>query len=162
MGWLVRRFVLVLVAAIAIWCVWIDYKIRRDFSALQWALPARLYARPVELYAGAHLSAADLTDTLQRLGYREANQVNEPGEYNANSSRVRLWTRGFSFWDGEEPSVYVDVDFLGRRVNSLRGNEATGELALARLPRLQERPRGLPLPRPQAGAGAFVLVRSRT
>ena len=133
MGWLVRRMVLLLVAAIAIWCVWIDYKIRRDFSALQWALPARLYARPVELYAGAHLSAADLTDTLQRLGYREANQVNEPGEFNANSSRVRLWTRGFSFWDGEEPSVYVDVDFLGRRVNSLRGNEATGELALARL-----------------------------
>lgn len=133
MGWLLRRLVLLLVAAIAIWCVWIDYKIRRDFSALQWALPARLYARPVELYAGAHLSAADLTDTLQRLGYREANQVNEPGEYNATSSRVRLWTRGFSFWDGEEPSVYVDVDFLGRRINSLRGNEATGELALARL-----------------------------
>ncbi|MDP2285612.1 MAG: penicillin-binding protein 1B, partial [Pseudohongiella sp.] len=94
MGWLIRRLLIrrlliVLVAAIAIWCVWIDYKIRRDFSALQWALPARLYARPVELYAGAHLSAAELTDTLQRLGYRETNQVTGPGEYNANGSRVR-------------------------------------------------------------------------
>lgn len=133
MGWLIRRLLIVLVAAIAIWCVWIDYKIRRDFSALQWALPARLYARPVELYAGAHLSAAELTDTLQRLGYRETNQVAGPGEYNANGSRVRLWTRGFSFWDGDEPSIYADIDFLGRRINSLRGNQATGDIALARL-----------------------------
>lgn len=133
MWWLIRRLIVVLVAAIAIWCVWIDYKIRRDFSALQWALPARLYARPVELYAGAHLSAAELTDTLRRLGYRESSQVAGPGEYTANGSRVSLWTRGFSFWDGDEPSIYVDVDFLGRRVNALRGNQATGEIALARL-----------------------------
>lgn len=133
MAWLFRRLIILVVATVAIWCVWIDYKIRRDFSALQWALPARLYARPVELYAGAHLSVAELTDNLQRLGYRETNQVTGPGEYNASGSRVRLWTRGFSFWDGDEPSVYVDADFLGRRVNTLRGDPATGDLALARL-----------------------------
>jgi penicillin-binding protein 1B len=119
--------------AVAIWCVFIDFKIRRDFEALQWSLPARLYARPVELYAGALLNAADLTDTLQHLGYRRTNNISGPGEYNSADSRVRMWTRGFEFWDGEEPSVYVDVNFLGRSVDSLRGDQNSPELPLVRL-----------------------------
>lgn len=130
---LLFKLFLVATVAVAIWCVFIDFKIRRDFEALQWSLPARLYARPVELYAGAALSASDLTDTLQRLGYRRTSNISGPGEYNAGDGRVRLWTRGFDFWDGEEPSVYVDVNFLGRRVDSLRGNQNSGDLPLVRL-----------------------------
>ena len=30
------------IAACGVWYLWIDYQIRRDFDALQWALPARL------------------------------------------------------------------------------------------------------------------------
>lgn len=130
---LMLKLALLTTVAVAIWCVVIDFKIRRDFEALQWSLPARLYARPLELYAGAQLDAADLTDTLQRLGYRRSSNISGPGEYNSNDGRVRLWTRGFEFWDGEEPSVYVDVNFLGRRIDSLRGDQNTGELPLVRL-----------------------------
>lgn len=130
---LLLKLFLVFTAAVAIWCVFIDFKIRRDFEALQWSLPARLYARPVELYAGAQLSASDLTDTLQRLGYRRTSNISGPGEYNVSDGRVRLWTRGFEFWDGEEPSIYVDVNLLGRRVESLRGDQNTGNLPLVRL-----------------------------
>lgn len=118
---------------VALWCVVIDFKIRRDFEALQWSLPARLYARPLELYTGAQLSLSDLTDTLQRLGYRRTSNVTGPGQYHAADGRVRLWTRGFDFWDGEEPSVYVDASFLGRSINSLQGNQNSGSLALVRL-----------------------------
>ena len=78
------------IAAGVAWFVWIDYQIRRDFDELQWALPARLYARPVELYAGAHLSSENLIDYLQRLGYRETSQVTGPGEYQARGAVVRL------------------------------------------------------------------------
>ncbi|MDO9518797.1 MAG: penicillin-binding protein 1B [Pseudohongiella sp.] len=130
---LLLKLFLAATVAVAIWCVFIDIKIRRDFEALQWSLPARIYARPVELYAGAQLNIADLSDTLQRLGYRRSSNISGPGEYSAGDSRVRLWTRGFDFWDGEEPSIYVDVTFLGRRIDSLRGNQNTGELALVRL-----------------------------
>src|SRR5690606_6798655 len=87
------------------WVAWIDYQLREDFGALQWALPARIYARPVELYAGAHLGVEELADYLRRLGYRQASQVDGPGEFQVTDSRLRLSTRGFEFWDGTEPPV---------------------------------------------------------
>ena len=116
-----------------VWCVWIDYQVRSDFKALQWALPARIYARPVELYAGAHLGDEDLIDYLQRLGYRETSRVDGPGEYQLQQSLIRLRTRGFEFWDGDEPSVYAEVDFSGRHVIALRGDQAGVDLPLVRL-----------------------------
>ncbi len=134
--WHVPRFVWHLLLwstlAFAGWCVWIDFEVRRDFEALQWALPARIYSRPVELYAGAHISQQHLVDYLQRLGYRRSAQVAGPGEYQQGEERVRLRTRGFQFWDGVEPPVYAELDFDGRHVHSLQG-EGASELALLRL-----------------------------
>lgn len=115
------------------WVAIIDFQVRRDFQSLQWALPARIYARPIELYVGAHLSASDLTDNLERLGYRRASALTGPGEFQISGTTTRLWTRGFDFWDGEEPSVYVEVNFNGQRVSSLRGDSPGNGLALVRL-----------------------------
>lgn len=128
-----RRAALLGVVVFAVWCVWIDYQVRRDFKALQWALPAHLYARPIELYAGARLDADELVDYLQRLGYTRSQQVSQPGRFQASDSRVRLWTYSFEFWDGEEPSQYVDVEFDGKQVRELWGDQTTGQLALVRL-----------------------------
>lgn len=114
------------------WCVWIDFEVRRDFEALQWALPARVYSRPVELYAGAHIGQQQLIDYLQRLGYRRTAQVAGPGEYQQGEDRVRLRTRGFLFWDGAEPPVYAELDFDGRHVHSMQGG-GSSELPLVRL-----------------------------
>lgn len=115
------------------WCVWIDYQVRSDFKALQWALPARIYARPVELYAGAHIGDEDIISYLQRLGYRQTSRITGPGEFAVEQSLVRLQTRGFEFWDGDEPSVYAEVDFSGRHVLSLRGAQPGVDLPLLRL-----------------------------
>lgn len=131
--WYFKRLVLTTGVIALLWCVWIDFEIRRDFEALQWALPARLYARPVELYVGANISQAQLEQTLKRLGYSERQDINGPGEYQITASRIRLWTRGFEFWDGTEPSVYLNVEFNGTSVRNLWGDQNTGDLALVRL-----------------------------
>ncbi len=122
-----------IIAAGGVWTLWIDHKVSRDFEALQWALPARLYARPVELYSGAHLSAEDLVAYLQRLGYRETTQVSGPGEYQARGAVVRLRTRGFEFWDGSEISVFVEVGFEDNQLAYLQGTTGSGALTLVRL-----------------------------
>lgn len=116
-----------------VWMAWIDHALRRDFEALQWALPARLYARPVELYAGAHVAAADLVDYLQRLGYRETGRVSGPGEYQAYGAVVRLQTRGFEFWDGSEASVFAEAGFSGNHIAYLTGRAEDGDPTLVRL-----------------------------
>lgn len=129
----VKRLSLALSVVVVLWCLWIDFEVRRDFEALQWALPARLYARPVELYAGATISQVELSNYLDQLGYRESTQVEGPGEYQRSPSRLRLWTRGFDFWDGTEPSLYLNVEFEGRKVRALWGDQNTGDVALVRL-----------------------------
>ncbi|MEY4641141.1 MAG: hypothetical protein RLZZ227_1135 [Pseudomonadota bacterium] len=121
------------VVAGGVWFAWIDYQIRHDFEALQWALPARLYARPVELYGGAHISADDLVAYLQRLGYRDTAQVSGPGEYQARGAVVRVQTRGFEFWDGSELSVFAEVGFAGNEIAYIQGNANDGTLSLVRL-----------------------------
>lgn len=123
----------IVTALVVVWCVWIDYKVRRDFEALQWALPARIYARPAELYANAHLSASELEDYLQRLGYRQSTAVSGPGEYRLEGQRIVLHTRGFRFWDGYEPAVHADILFSGRRIAQVQGAPDSGELPLVRL-----------------------------
>ncbi len=128
-----KRFALGLTTLFVLWCLWIDFEVRPDFEALQWALPARLYARPVELYVGAPISQSELIDYLEHLGYRESETLSGPGEYQRSMERVRLWTRGFDFWDASEPSLYLNVEFDGSVVRTLWGDEKTGDLALVRL-----------------------------
>jgi penicillin-binding protein 1B len=114
------------------WFLMVDKQIRESFSALQWALPARIYARPVELYAGARLDVATLRDTLQRLSYREVSNVSAPGDYQVQGNRVRLHTRGFEFWDSTEAPVLLEVVFSGPVIAQIL-NRSGSELPLARL-----------------------------
>ena len=130
--WL-RGFMYLLLFGIVLgggWFAWIDYQVRRDFETLQWALPGRLYARPLELYVGAHLDVDELSRYLQRLGYRQVAQPDGPGEYTVSGQVLRLRSRGFDFWDGHEPAAIAEVGFSGQRVRYLRG---AGDSALALL-----------------------------
>ena len=49
--WLGRAGLLLVVSAAAI-VVWLDYRIVSAFEGRRWDLPARVYARPLELAAG--------------------------------------------------------------------------------------------------------------
>ena len=51
------RFFLFLVILLAGYITWLDYQVRHQFTGKRWSLPARVYARPLELYAGLELSA---------------------------------------------------------------------------------------------------------
>ncbi|HEX7025638.1 MAG TPA: penicillin-binding protein 1B, partial [Gammaproteobacteria bacterium] len=59
-----------LLAAI-FYTVYLDVLIRSQFEGKRWALPARVYARPMELYAGEDLTKTDLLAELRFLNYRE-------------------------------------------------------------------------------------------
>ncbi|HTR00583.1 MAG TPA: transglycosylase domain-containing protein, partial [Candidatus Acidoferrum sp.] len=134
--WHIPRFVwyllLAAVVGMGLWWIKIDIQVRRDFEALQWALPARIYSRPLELYTEAHVNANDLVEYLQRLGYRRTPKVTGSGEYRVNGDHVMLRSRGFRFWDGEEMSAYADLGFDGHRVTSVQ-DESGMDLPLLRL-----------------------------
>ena len=68
--------------ALALFTAYLDVRVRSEFEGRRFALPARIYARPLELHAGLRLSEADVEDELNSLGYRSgegahANQTRD-------------------------------------------------------------------------------------
>ena len=129
-GLVVRLVVLVLVLGGA-WVAWLDLSVRAQFEGKRWQVPARIYARTLELYEGLPLSADEFAAELDAAGYRPSPAVDRPGTYARNGQRFSVATREFRFWDGLEPAHALTVAFNGRRLASLR--EGGGPLAIARL-----------------------------
>ena len=97
----------------------LDREIRDRFAGARWALPAQVYASPLELYPGLSLSAAELTHELQRLGYRQDPQVTGTGTYAAGERRVDIYLRPFNYWDGAQAAQRLSVQFSESQILAL-------------------------------------------
>src|SRR3569623_3751632 len=81
---------------------YLDHNVRGQFEGKRWALPAYVYARPLELLPGAQMSAAQLEQELRLLDYRPANGPLRAGTYTRYDGRLRLMPRPFTKWDCKE------------------------------------------------------------
>lgn len=90
---------------------YLDYNVRKQFEGKRWAIPARVYASPVELYAGYHLTAAKFEELLGMLHYRQDPALHSDGTYFKNNRQISVKTRDFTFWDQKQPSTTLRVDF---------------------------------------------------
>ncbi len=60
------------VAGLGLYAVYLDGVIRAEFDQKRWAMPAKVYARPLELFSTMRLSADTFAQELALLGYRNA------------------------------------------------------------------------------------------
>lgn len=107
------------------------------FEGRKWALPARVYARPLELYSGSTVTRAQLLDELQRLGYRRVTTVDSTGSWSESRGWIALESRPFMFWDGAEPARHLRIRIDGKGVKEIRDARTNEELALVRLEPLE-------------------------
>ena len=112
--------------------IYVDYLVRSKFDGKKWALPARVYARPLELYEGLPLSAADFEFELAGLGYRRSDRLRRPGDMVERGGRYEVFSRSFQFWDRLEPARRLSLQFSGQRLTHL-GSLDGEALTLARL-----------------------------
>ncbi|MGN8157303.1 penicillin-binding protein 1B [Salinisphaera sp. RV14] len=120
-------------AALALYMVHLDHEVRTKFEGTRWKLPAKVFASPLQLYAGLDMSKQGLEQRLGRLGYREADSINNQGTFEASSSTLSIHTRQFQFWDGTQPDREVKLTFNGNGVSSINAIDGKGNLALIRL-----------------------------
>ena len=114
---------------LAAYVVWLDYRIRDEFEGKRWAVPARVFARPLELIPGAPLTADALEAELKLAGYRRVRSAFRPASFERNAERVRLVTREFTFPDGSAPSNRVTVSASGGRITDVEVDGAPGSRA---------------------------------
>lgn len=119
--------------ALAAYVLYLDGQVRNQFEGKRWALPAHVYARPLELYAGKHLSAEALIEELSLLGYRPADDTATPGSFHRTGPTMLLHTRSFVSWDGREPSRRLRLELNGGVIAGISDARSGGAVALARL-----------------------------
>jgi penicillin-binding protein 1B len=117
---------------LAVFAVYLDAVVQEKFSGKRWTVPAKVYARPLELFVGQKLAKDDFLKELDALGYRRENAVAGPGGVSVAGNNIELHSRGFQFYESVEPSQRVRVRFSGDYVAGLT-QAGGGNLAVARL-----------------------------
>ncbi len=107
--------------------------IRRKFDGKRWSIPAVVYARPLELFAGCALTADQLEMELILAGYRTERETQDPGGYERSGDIIRLVSRNFHFADGFEESLPLIVTFADDRISSVARIDSGETVSLARL-----------------------------
>lgn len=100
------------------WMVYLDAVVTSRFEGRRFEVPSRVYARPLELYNGASISATALRQELTLSGYRQGDGQ-RPGTWSQNGSRFVISTRGFDFADGSEPRRRINLVISGNAVSGL-------------------------------------------
>ncbi|MEK7990528.1 MAG: penicillin-binding protein 1B [Thiotrichaceae bacterium] len=129
-----RWLLLILLVAPAFsYLSWLDIKIREQFEGKRWALPARVYARPLELFADRPLTQEMLHSELKAVGYKKASQLDAPGTYKKRGSDYYVHTRKFQFWDAIEPSRRLKIRIGNNKISSIQNIDSGKAYALTRL-----------------------------
>jgi len=98
---------------------YLDHHIRQQFEGKRWAVPAKVYARPLELYAGSPISIDELKIELRSLGYHFVQEAARPGQVSMSKTKAIVYTRGFKFTDGLESAQRLILHFSGSRLSKI-------------------------------------------
>lgn len=123
--------VLLAVVGLGLYMLHLDGVVRDKFEGRRWAIPARVYARPLELYAGAPLAQRDVLEELRLLHYRQRNPASA-GSWQQKGNELVVHTRGFTFGDGLEKPQVLRLRFAGNTIADVASTERN-ERGLVRL-----------------------------
>lgn len=103
--------------------VYLDTQVRSKFEGRKWAIPAKVYARPMEIYPAQALPREAFLRALDVLGYRAGNTADKPGHYSLEDGAISFMSRGFAFADQREVSQRFRVLFNNAGIADIRDNQ---------------------------------------
>ncbi|ENV60147.1 penicillin-binding protein 1B [Acinetobacter soli] len=118
--------------AFSIYVIRLDTVIRNKFEGQRWDIPAKVFARPLEIYTNASISQANFTQELNMLGYKSSDSYTKPGSYVNQGNSMYVHTRGFDFGDSSEPEQVLEVTFAADQVTDVRATKPSST-GIARL-----------------------------
>ncbi len=128
-----RKLFVLAVLIFVVYTIYLDFVVRGSFEDTRWKLPAKVYARPLELYENLRLNADDFERELNLLNYRYAYQPKEPGTFQRDGNGFNIVTRSFTFWDINELSQHIYISFSGDHISSIKNVRDRKSVALLRL-----------------------------
>lgn len=111
----------------------LDEKVRNQFEGKRWELPARVFARPLELFEGQQLYADHMEEELKLLNYRKVASPVGTGQYQRNGNKFFINTRGFQFAGDTEPARSILITITEGKISYLGYADGKQPLDLMRL-----------------------------
>jgi penicillin-binding protein 1B len=117
-------------AAFLAFALYLDLRVTGEFEGRRFSLPARIYARPIELHAGTRIPQAEVEEELRALGYLVGEREGL-GWYVKDQGALEIAVRPFIFWDGAQPARRLRVQFEAGAVKAVTSEGK--DVPLARL-----------------------------
>ncbi|HEY5972214.1 MAG TPA: penicillin-binding protein 1B [Pseudoxanthomonas sp.] len=113
--------------------LYLNHQVSQRFGALQWQIPTRVYARPLQLTPGLAMDARTLKTELDAASYRDDGAGDKPGTYAREGGRFTISSRGYIDVDGRVAPRKLQVSLSGGRVSTVRDLTRKQNLKAARL-----------------------------
>ncbi|MBE9526736.1 MAG: penicillin-binding protein 1B [Proteobacteria bacterium] len=118
---------------LSLYTFYLNSIIKEKFEGRLWDIPAKVYARSLEIYPGSSLSAKQLQKELLLAGYRKDKKPSTQGSFSINKQVIDVVTREFSFPDGDEVSRKLRIKFSSNQVKSIYDLSRRRSISLIRL-----------------------------
>lgn len=118
--------------ALTAYFFYLNRLITETFEGRRWSVPAQVYAAPVELYAGAELSLADMIEELTRLGYSANANLPAPGTYARRGHLLDVYLRAFEYPETVRASQRIRLAFDSAGITGIEDGRGR-PIALVRL-----------------------------
>ena len=95
----------------------LDSKVTNKLDGALWTVPAKVYARPLELAEGGRIHLDILKKELDILSYEKTKESPElPGEYSFTGNSISIYVRGF---EKQKPSLF-SLKFKEGKIESIK------------------------------------------
>ncbi len=119
---------------VAVYMFSLSHQVRERFSGKRWDLPARIYARPLDLYPGMTLDPESFQQELKLMLYRVSEKADTPGTFSRTGNTFTLTTRAFMIEAGKpEASKKLRVVIQNGKIASIIETDSGNSPALIRL-----------------------------
>ncbi len=131
---LYRTWFGILLTIFLVYCGYLDYIIRSEFEGKRWAIPATVYARPLELYSGLPINADKFLRELKLLGYKQVQGIPKTqATFTYSDYEFMLVTRPFRFPDVETGSETIRLTINSESIESITSLTTDKQIDLFRM-----------------------------
>lgn len=127
------RAIFILLVIFICYVIYLDFDVRSQFDGKRWSVPAKVYARPLELYVGKPLSHEQLKFELKTSAYRRVESNLKTGTYIHKGESYRIVVREFDFWDGHQPPRYIQLKIEDDFISEVIDFRDRADVAVVRL-----------------------------
>jgi penicillin-binding protein 1B len=138
--WFRNTFLLLLAGCIFVlfsYLKYLDYNLKEQFEGKRWAIPARVYANPVELYVGHNLTADKFEELLGMLHYYKDAKLAGDGCYLRDGLDFKVKTRKFVFPEQQQPSLLIQISFSNAGISAITDVDTGKDIAVMRMDPVQ-------------------------